>query len=242
MDNTLTETDKSPWTFSLSVKAGVLALQGAVEEHLDAFDLAFRMVGVEGSTVEVRTASQLDSVDLLAMPGGESTTISRLIDKNSLRAPLRRRWNDGMPMLGTCAGAIMLAKEGDGQVTKTGTRLLGFLDARIDRNAFGRQRESFERTLAIDGYDEPFPGIFIRAPAIVRVWGACKPMAMLDGAIVMVRQGNVLATAFHPELSGDARIHAEVVRMAVKSVVCGDMKRNAKQPGHRPASKGIKGR
>ncbi len=112
-----------------------------------------------------------------------------------------------MPILGTCAGCILLAREGDDQVARTGTQLLGLMDMAVDRNAFGRQRESFEADIPVDFLDRPFHGVFIRAPAITRTWGNCAPLARWDGRTVIARQGALVAAAFHPELSGDLRIH-----------------------------------
>ena len=108
-----------------------------------------------------------------------------------------------------------MAKEGGDEVEKTSTKLLGFLDAKVDRNAFGRQRESFERTLQINGYDDPYPGVFIRGPAIEKTWGDCIIRSQIDGITVMVQQGNVIGTAFHPELSNDLRIHKEIIEMVL---------------------------
>ena len=112
-----------------------------------------------------------------------------------------------MPVLGTCAGCILLAKEGDHQVSGTQTRLLGIMDMAVDRNAFGRQRESFEAEVTVSVLDRPFRGVFIRAPAITRTWGECTPIAKLGDRIVLARQGHLVGSAFHPELSGDLRIH-----------------------------------
>jgi len=112
-----------------------------------------------------------------------------------------------MPILGTCAGCILLAKEGDSEVSKTETRLLGLMDMAVDRNAFGRQRESFESEIEVSVLDAPFRGVFIRAPEITRTWGRCVPIGTLQGKTVLARQGHLVGAAFHPELSGDLRIH-----------------------------------
>lgn len=142
------------------------------------------------------------------MPGGESTTISKLLRTFDLHEELVRRARDeAFPILGTCAGMILLSTEGDGQVEKTDTRLLGLMEMSVNRNAFGRQRESFEAQLAIKGFDGPVPGVFIRAPAITRTWGSCEPLGNLGEHIIAARQGNLLAFAFHPELTGDTRVH-----------------------------------
>ena len=143
----------------------------------------------------------------LIVPGGESTTISKLLQKNHLYDPVRKEAEEGMPIMGTCAGCILLAKEGDEAVMKTQTQLLSIMDMAVVRNAFGRQRESFEADLEIEGLDSTFRGVFIRAPAISKVWGNCSVLSNFNGKIVMANQGSMLALAFHPELSGDTRIH-----------------------------------
>lgn len=198
------------------LRLGVLALQGAFVEHREAFERALQAAGLAGEVVDVRRPEELVGLDGLAMPGGESTTISRLLVASGLDAAIRRRTDaEGFPVLATCAGLILAAKEGDRQVEGTDTKLLGLLDVAVDRNAFGRQRESFEAPLAVKGFDAPFPAVFIRAPAVTRTWGAAEPIASHDGRVVAVRQGNVIGLAFHPELSEDDRFHAmflDVVR------------------------------
>ncbi len=194
------------------MNVGVVAVQGAVSEHVTAFELAMANLGVRGSVVAVRTPAGLAKVDALALPGGESTTISKLLIKSGLFDSIISRALDGMPVLGTCAGLVLLAKEGDAQVGKTATKLLGLMDMRVSRNAFGRQRESFEAPVKLTGLrGGPFPAVFIRAPAIESVRGGCKPLALLEGRIVAAQQGAITALAFHPELSGDLRIHERFV-------------------------------
>lgn len=190
------------------LRIGVLGLQGAFSEHVDAVEGAFAKLGIEGSVGTVRRRAELEALDGLIMPGGESTTISKLLRAFDLQDLLARRaTEEDFPILGTCAGMILLAKEGDGQVEKTDTRLLRLMDMAVDRNAFGRQRESFEAAVDIKGFDAPVPGVFIRAPAITRTWGACEPLGNLGDAIIAARQGNRFAIAFHPELTPDTRVH-----------------------------------
>ena len=201
------------------MRIGVLGLQGAFAEHVDATRAALAKRGVSGSVQTVRRRDELASLDGLIMPGGESTTISKLLRTFDLHDLLvRRAHEEDFPILGTCAGLILLSSEGDGQVEKTDTRLLGLMDMATNRNAFGRQRESFEAMLDIEGFDTPVPGVFIRAPAITRTWGKCEALATMHlpeagagaavrDAIVAARQGNRLAIAFHPELTGDTRVH-----------------------------------
>jgi len=189
------------------VRVGVVGVQGDVSEHVDAVRRAIRSGGYSADAIAVRRLSDLQRVDALTIPGGESTTISKLLVKFGLFEEVHRRAEAGMPILGTCAGCILLAKEGDDEVSKTGTKLLGLMDMAVDRNAFGRQRESFEADLDVTILDRPFHGVFIRAPAITRTWGRCTPLAKLGDRIVLARQDDLVASAFHPELSGDLRIH-----------------------------------
>jgi 5'-phosphate synthase pdxT subunit len=191
----------------LAVKAGVLAVQGAVQEHLEILEKALANLGISGSPMRVRKLDDLNEASCLIIPGGESTTISKLLQKNGLCDSVRERAEGGMPIMGTCAGCILLAKEGDEAVMKTQTQLLSLMDMAVIRNAFGRQKESFEADLDISGLNSPFRGVFIRAPAISKVWGDCSVMSEFKDRTVMARQGSLLALAFHPELSGDTRIH-----------------------------------
>jgi 5'-phosphate synthase pdxT subunit len=170
-------------------------------------------LGLKGSAVQVRRPPDLESVQALILPGGESTTIAKLLVKFGLFDRIITRAHEGMPIMGTCAGTILLAKEGDDQVSKTETKLLGLMDMAVDRNAFGRQRESFEADLTIDGLKTPFHAVFIRAPAITRVWGKCKALSRFEDKIMVARQDNLLALAFHPELTKDLRLHSLLVQM-----------------------------
>jgi len=189
------------------VRVGVVGVQGAVSEHVEAARRAIAEGGFPGDAVAIRHVEDLAKADALVIPGGESTTISKLLVKFGLFDDIVRRAREGMPVLGTCAGCILLAKEGDNQVTKTETRLLGLMDMAVDRNAFGRQRESFEADVEVSVLDRPFRGVFIRAPEITRTWGSCTPIGKVGGKIVLARQDALVGSAFHPELSGDLRIH-----------------------------------
>ena len=189
------------------MRIGVIGVQGDVSEHVDAVQRAINEAGFSGDAITVRRPPDLAKVDALTIPGGESTTIGKLLERTGLHEDIVRRAEEGMPILGTCAGCILLAKEGDRQVEQTRTKLLGLMDMAVDRNAFGRQRESFEADLAVDGLDRPFHGVFIRAPAITRTWDACRVAARVGDVIVFARQGDLWAACFHPELGGDLRIH-----------------------------------
>ncbi|HTD81216.1 MAG TPA: pyridoxal 5'-phosphate synthase glutaminase subunit PdxT [Thermoplasmata archaeon] len=199
--------------FERSMRVGVVGVQGDVSEHVDAVRRAMEEEGLSGDAVTVRRPPDLAKVDALTIPGGESTTISKLLVKFELFDDILRRAEEGMPILGTCAGCILLAKEGDDQVSKTDTRLLGLMDMAVDRNAFGRQRESFEGEVDVTILDKPFRGVFIRAPEILRTWGRCSAIGTLQGRIVLAQQGRLVAAAFHPELSGDLRIHKWFLRL-----------------------------
>jgi pyridoxal 5'-phosphate synthase pdxT subunit len=181
-------------------KVGVLSLQGAYRLHAEVLDT----LGVE--PVDVRTPDALAAVDALVIPGGESTTMSFLLDSSGVREPLAARLRDGMPALGTCAGMIMLAAEVlDGRADQ---RSLAAIDIGVRRNAFGRQRESFEADLDIEGLGGgPFPAVFIRAPFVERVGPGVVVDASVDGHPVLCRSGAVTVCSFHPELSNDLRLH-----------------------------------
>jgi 5'-phosphate synthase pdxT subunit len=185
-------------------KVGVLALQGDVREHADIVERA------GGAWSPVRLLADLDRIDALIIPGGESTTIGKLAEIYGLIQPLRTAIADGLPTLGTCAGMIFLAAgiRGGEQVQ------LGVLDVIVERNAFGRQNESFETNLEIAGLDDPFRAVFIRAPWVAKLGGDVEVTAAVDGHPVMVRQGNILASSFHPELTGDVRIHTMLLEVA----------------------------
>ncbi len=187
------------------MRIGVLALQGDFREHRQVLS----RLGVEAP--EVRRLADLDGLDGLIIPGGESTTIGKLLALEGMLEPLRARIAQGFPVYGTCAGMILLAREVLGRALLEGEPqpTLGLLDIAVQRNAFGRQVDSFEADLAIPVLGErPFRAVFIRAPRIVRVGPAVEVLATLpDGEPVAVRQDQILATAFHPELTDDPRVH-----------------------------------
>lgn len=187
---------------------GVLALQGDTREHL----AALRECGADPMTV--RRRSELEAVDALVIPGGESTTISHLLLDLDLLEPLRARLGDGLPAYGACAGMIMLASEilDAGAGGREALPLRG-IDMTVRRNAFGRQVDSFEGDLPFAGLVDPVRAVFIRAPWVERVGDGVQVLARAAGHVVAVRQGSVLATAFHPEMTGDRRIHQLFVDM-----------------------------
>jgi pyridoxal 5'-phosphate synthase pdxT subunit len=182
------------------MKAGVLALQGDFREH------AAVLADLGATPVQVRTPDELDGVDCLAIPGGESTTIGRLARLHGLVGPIRDRAAAGMPVLGTCAGMIVMARE-----VRDGDPLLSLLDIRVARNAYGRQVDSFEADVPLRGEPEPVRAVFIRAPVVEEVGDGVDVLAELDGRPIVVEQGRLLAAAFHPELAGDGRLHRRML-------------------------------
>ena len=178
------------------LRIGVLAVQGDVREHAAA------LARLGADPVEVRRPEELAAVDGLVLPGGESTAIGRLVRLAGLERPLR---DFGGPMLGTCAGLILLAREAADGVP--GQPLLGLLDVAVRRNGYGRQVASFEADLELEGDAEPLRGVFIRAPRITGRGPGVEVLAELDGDPVLVREGRILAASFHPELTGDGRVH-----------------------------------
>lgn len=196
----------------MTVTVGVLALQGDVREHVHALE------AVGAHAVPVRRQRELDAVDALVIPGGESTTIDKLLRAFDLFGPLQERLRGGMPAYGSCAGMILLADRVLGGIE--GQQTLGGIDVTVRRNAFGRQVESFETDLDIAGIDGPVHGVFIRAPWVEEVGAAATVLARVEsgpaaGRIVAVRQGPLLVTSFHPEVTGDTRVHqlfVEIVR------------------------------
>ncbi len=203
----------------------MLALQGAFREHLDTL----AAIGVEG--VDVRLPSDLAGVDGLILPGGESTTMRRLIDRWGLREPILDLAGSGAPIFGTCAGMIVLAAE----ITGGEPPILPLIDVTVHRNAFGRQLESFETDLAVPVLgDRPVHAVFIRAPVIERVGPGVDVLARLDdGRIVAVRDRNVIATSFHPELAGETRFHRLVATMASEHADPGEGSGRRRHPTRR---------
>ena len=185
------------------MRVGVLALQGDVREHFALLE----SLGAEA--VAVRRAEELEAVDGLILPGGESTTIGKLATLYGLIDPLEKLISAGLPTFGTCAGLILLAKS----LTEGEQPLIGVLDIVAERNAFGNQNDSFEAELEVMGLKEPFPGVFIRAPWVASVGPDVEVLATWNGHPVMVKERHVMASAFHPELTADGRIHQMLLDM-----------------------------
>jgi pyridoxal 5'-phosphate synthase pdxT subunit len=188
------------------VKIGVLALQGAVREHIRSFE----KLGVEA--IAVKKKEQLSEIDGLVIPGGESTTIGKLMRKYDMIEPIREMHRHGKPLFGTCAGMIVLAQRIEGEEPH-----LGLMDITVRRNAFGRQVNSFEADIPIKGVADDFRAVFIRAPLITQVGENVEVLAEVNGQIVSAREGNLLCASFHPELTDDTRMHqffADMVKEA----------------------------
>lgn len=191
------------------MKIGVLALQGAVREHIRLLEQA----GV--TAIAVKKAEQLTELDGLIIPGGESTTISKLLNKYDLKEPIQSMHQQGKPIFGTCAGLIMIAK----RIEEHDEPHLGLMDITVKRNAFGRQKQSFEADLKVSGIADDFAAVFIRAPYIESVGPEVEILATIDGKIVAAREGTLLGAAFHPELTDDVRFHAYFVKMVKESML-----------------------
>lgn len=197
---------------------GVLALQGAFARHVSAL----RACGVD--SVEIRTADQLASIDALVIPGGESTTISKLLVSNGVLEPLRARIADGLPVFGTCAGMILLAADIlDGRPDQVS---FGAIDLAVRRNGYGRQIDSFEADLTVEGLDDTFRAVFIRAPVVEHAGPDVEVLARVDGVPVLCRSGSILVASFHPELTDDSRLHQLFVDTVVR-----DAQRPCREPG-----------
>jgi 5'-phosphate synthase pdxT subunit len=183
------------------MKAGVLALQGDFREHAAVF------ADLGASVVEVRTPEDLSRVDCLAIPGGESTTIAKLARSAELVEPIHERATAGMPIVGTCAGMIVMARR-----VLDGETLLGLVEITVRRNAYGRQVDSFEADVDVEGVDHPVRAVFIRAPIVEAVGDGVRVLAEHEGHPVVLEQGNLVVASFHPELVGETRLHEYVLR------------------------------
>ena len=189
------------------MRIGVIAIQGNVSEHVEALERAIFDDAAPAEIFTIKHKGLVPTCNALVLPGGESTTLGRLLLREGIADEIRAMHAAGMPIMGTCAGLILLAKEGDEQVRKTHQHLLGLMDTRVNRNAFGRQRESFETELELTFLEAPYNAVFIRAPAITHAGKDVKVLGTIDNMIVAAEQGNLFALAFHPELTLDSRVH-----------------------------------
>ena len=194
------------------MRIGVIGVQGAVTEHIESARKALARLNLRGEAIWIRKREQLESVSALIIPGGESTTISKLMSKNGLFENVKKLGEKGLPIMGTCAGLIILARKVRGGVPAQS--FLELLDVEVLRNAYGRQVDSFEAPITLTFSEKPFPGVFIRAPRILKVYGKAKPLAYHREEVVGVEQGNLIGLSFHPELSDDTRLHEYFIEKA----------------------------
>lgn len=197
------------------ISIGVLAVQGDVAENIMATKMALEELGLEGIVNEVKTPEQISDLDGLIIPGGESTVIGTLSMVNGSLKKIKEKIASGMPVFGICAGMIMLSKKAKDRVLgEMDQPLLDFLDVKIERNAFGRQKDSFESEISIDKIGiSKFPGVFIRAPSIIETGKNVEVLSKFNEKIIAVKQGNVIGTSFHPELTGDLSLHKYFVNL-----------------------------
>ena len=200
----------------MSLTVGVLSIQGDVQENLLSVKAAIDELGIDGQVIDVRTPEEISQLDGLIIPGGESTTIGQLSLVNGSLKVLKEKIQNGMPVLGICAGMIMLSNTANDRVVgKTDQPLLDILDIKLERNSFGRQKESFEADVSLDSIDIPkFNGVFIRAPSVSNVGSDVEILSKFNDRVVAVKKGNVIGTAFHPELTKDISLHKYFVSLA----------------------------
>jgi 5'-phosphate synthase pdxT subunit len=203
----------------MSLAVGVLAIQGDVHENIISTKIALQELGEEGTVVGVKTADDISKLDGLIIPGGESTTIGQLSLVNSSLKIIKQKIEHGMPVLGICAGMIMLSKTANDRVVgKTDQPLLDLLDIKLERNSFGRQKESFEAEISMNSIDiTKFNGVFIRAPSVSDVGSGVDILSKFNEKIVAVKKGNMIGVAFHPELTKDVSLHKYFVNLIKKS-------------------------
>ena len=199
----------------MSVKIGVLAIQGNVHENIQAAELALDELGIRGTAAGVKTPAEISGLDGLIIPGGESTTIGHLSRVNGSFGAIKEKISSGMPVLGICAGLILLSKDASDKIVgHTEQPLLGMLDVKLERNSFGRQNESFEAEIAMDSIGiSKFNAVFIRAPSVLTAGQDVSVLSRLKDKIVAVRKGNIIGTAFHPELTSDVSVHKYLVSL-----------------------------
>ncbi len=199
----------------MSLTVGVLSIQGDVQENILSAKSAIDELGLDGNVVDVRTPEEISQLDGLIIPGGESTTIGQLSLANGSLKVLKEKIQGGMPVLGICAGMIMLSNTANDKIIgKTDQPLLDILDIKLERNSFGRQKQSFESDISLDSINIPkFNGVFIRAPSISKVGSDVEVLSKFNERIVAVKKGNIIATAFHPELTEDTALHKYFINL-----------------------------
>ena len=199
----------------MSLTVGVLSIQGDVQENILSAKSAIDELGLDGNVVDVRTPEEISQLDGLIIPGGESTTIGQLSLANGSLKVLKEKIQSGMPVLGICAGMIMLSNTvNDKIIGKTDQPLLDILDIKLERNSFGRQKQSFESDISLDSINIPkFNGVFIRAPSVSEVGSDVEVLSKFNERIIAVKKGNVIGTAFHPELTEDTALHKYFINL-----------------------------
>ena len=199
----------------MSLTVGVLSIQGDVQENMLSAKSAIDELGLDGNVVDVKTPEEISQLDGLIIPGGESTTIGQLSLVNGSLKILKEKIQSGMPVLGICAGMIMLSNTANDKIVgKTDQPLLDILDIKLERNSFGRQKQSFESDISMDSINIPkFNGVFIRAPSVSDVGSDVEVLSKFNERIVAVKKGNVIGTAFHPELTEDTALHKYFINL-----------------------------
>lgn len=199
----------------MTVTIGVLAIQGDVSENIRATQNALSEIGLDGKVIPVKTPDEISKIDAIIIPGGESTTIGQLSLVNGSLKMLKEKIESGIPTLGICAGMIMLSKTADDKVIgKTDQPLLDLLDIKLERNSFGRQKDSFEAKISLEPLNIPdYSGVFIRAPSISEVGQDVEVLSKLNQQIIAIKKDNILATSFHPELTQDSSLHRYFVNL-----------------------------
>jgi len=199
----------------MSLTVGVLSIQGDVQENLISAKAAVNELGIDGQVIDVRTPEEISQIDGLIIPGGESTTIGQLSLVNGSLKILKEKIQNGMPVLGICAGMIMLSNTADDRVVgKTDQPLLDIFDIKLERNSFGRQKESFESDISLDSINIPkFNGVFIRAPSVSDVGSDVEILSKFNDRIVAIKKDNVIGTSFHPELTEDTSLHKYFINL-----------------------------
>jgi pyridoxal 5'-phosphate synthase pdxT subunit len=191
---------------------GIIGIQGAISEHVFSMEKTIKKLNFNAEVLILRVPSQIDGIDGLIIPGGESTTISNILYKSGMHEIILNKIKKrNLSIMGTCAGCVILAKKLSNDTNDV--KLLSAMDIKVKRNAFGRQKESFEYKINIEGFKDQYNAIFIRAPVIEDVWGNCKILAKIKNKIVMARQNNFLAISFHPELTNDFRVQQYFLNM-----------------------------
>lgn len=204
----------------MNVTIGILSIQGDVRENHLAIQAALDELNISGKIIDVKTPDDISSVDGIVIPGGESTTIGQLSLVNGSLKLLKEKIENGLPVLGICAGMIMLSKTADDRVVgKTDQPLLDILDVKLERNSFGRQHESFEANISMDSINIPkFNGVFIRAPSVSEIGPGVEVLSKFNEKIVAVKKGNIIGTSFHPELTRDSSLHKYFLTLITNTI------------------------